>query len=497
MNKGQTTFFAKALVLVASVVVFAIIIANTQSFFGGTVEKKQRSMFEIGVTATAQKLITTKECLAYSFNNTVEKGVLDIKKIEEFSKNYKNEEPYCAPAYPFDYSIEIRQIPTNFSIYPKMSGPSVGVMLVLDESGSMDCCQHPGYRGSRLYKKCCGEKEIMEPIDELWEEKLSDFKIGSNAFINALEEDDKVGLVTYSSTVKRFIAPTINHQQILNAIERIRPWGGTDIGGAIKKASSFNPDAIVLLSDGCPDGPKIADSITETEEACKGKNITIFTIGYSEDVQRCTPQNPARNGNTGEELLKKIADISKKYTGKGEYYYAPNRTELESIYKQIIEDLPVPNPPATQNISVPLRSWSFGIEKNFSTGMTDFSPEDSQYDKITISLPVTIRYNTTDTKRGMIYITAVDGELERIGSIMNKICSLVKNNETIKKRERIYLHHPVYYENGKLCMKTGNHDPCKNIKCDANISFENTNKEGEYDILFSYDPITRTLQVDT
>ena len=252
MNKGQTTFFAKALVLVASVVVFAIIIANTQSFFGGTVEKKQRSMFEIGVTATAQKLITTKECLAYSFNNTVEKGVLDIKKIEEFSKNYKNEEPYCAPAYPFDYSIEIRQIPTNFSIYPKMSGPSVGVMLVLDESGSMDCCQSPGYRGSRLYKKCCGEKEIMEPIDERWEEKLNGFKNCTKAFINALEEDDKAGLVTYSSTVKRSIAPTVNHQQILNAIERIRPSarGEYEITDAIGKLIEMDLKVGIAKLDG-------------------------------------------------------------------------------------------------------------------------------------------------------------------------------------------------------------------------------------------------------
>ncbi len=104
--------------IILSILSFVTIIYFSEASRIATIEEKESSELKMGSLEILQKLVNTKDCLAYEYNNTTQKGNLDIEKIESFAANYSNFEPKPAKAVDFDYSIKIRQFPKNFTLYP-------------------------------------------------------------------------------------------------------------------------------------------------------------------------------------------------------------------------------------------------------------------------------------------------------------------------------------------------------------------------------------------
>ncbi len=116
--KGQMSFFIKSIIIILSILSFVTIIYFSEASRIATIEEKESSELKMDSLEILQKLVNTKDCLAYEYNSTTQKGNLDIEKIESFAANYSNFEPKPAKAVDFDYSIKIRQFPKNFTLYP-------------------------------------------------------------------------------------------------------------------------------------------------------------------------------------------------------------------------------------------------------------------------------------------------------------------------------------------------------------------------------------------
>ena len=460
-KKGQISFFLKALMLVTAVIAFSMIALLSQNFLSKTIEEKRSVEVEMKAMNILQKIINSDECLAYSYNDTISKGVINAYKLEEFTSNYNNTEPECAISYDFDYSIEVEQIPINFTIYSQVEG-RFGVMLIIDQSGSMS--------------------DIMSTEDRSI--KMDVAKEAAKIFVDALELEDKVGLVSYSSQAFLRVGLTTDHQKVKDEIDKLKADGSTNMRQAIEKSLKENPTSMVLMSDGCWNWG--GDPIPKAYEAAR-KKVVIYTIGFGEDVKNC--ENRAGGAKSGEKALKEIARI----TG-GNYSYAPNAEELKKIYKKLAGEVPKGGEIAG-NVSVPQKKWYFGVGGVSGAGITQFSPEDSRYNDITLVLPVTIRFSEMNLKRGRIRIRAVEGELEKISNNLQRICDLA-DSEEISNEFELYLHHPMYYSDGKICMEL-NPSPCKQINCHIPIEFENITTEGNYYIKIKYDPIQNKILVNT
>jgi len=440
MYKGQVSFFMKSLILIASIIALAIVVFAVQTFIGGTVETKVAADLDMGALNVLQKNINDEGCLSYIFENTVQKDVVDLAKLTNFVATYNNREPDCAKAYDFDYAVQVRQLDTDYTLYPHFIGGDVGVMLVMDRSGSMGG------------------------------PKLTAAKNASITFINQLGVSDSVGLVSYSTNADTPVALTTNHQIVIDAINVLVAYGWTNTGQALVSALSENPNSIILLSDGCWN--ENGDPIIQAQEAAV-RNIVIFTIGFGSGIL-----SPCSGGFTGQDFLMDIANI----TG-GEYYYAAAPENLTSIYLNISSILPVSNL-TMQNISVGNTSWAYGT--------FEFSPKDAVRNKVRITLPVVIRVGVDEYRNGMITITAVDGELERIAGLIEKVCTQAEAGNLVKDSMQMQITYPITYDDvtKQLCMTESSNTYCKTLDCSITTSFSGIPRKGEYFILAEFDGST-------
>lgn len=161
---------------------------------------------------------------------------------------------------------------------------------------------------------------------------LTDALAAAQIFVRNLSEDDRIGVVSYgtNSTIdlgisydKNSALDTVKNLVILDEDE----WGYTNIGAAIKNAheeilsnldENDERNVIVLLTDGVANWPQDpgGEVYAESQAAlAKKDNITIYTIGLGEDLNR--------------ESLSIIA------TAPNYYFEAVTADDLAGIYREI------------------------------------------------------------------------------------------------------------------------------------------------------------------
>jgi len=179
---------------------------------------------------------------------------------------------------------------------PALIHNPVDVMLVIDRSGSM-----------------AGQK-------------LSAAKNAAKTFVDQLNSSyDRSGLVSFNDHATLDQPLTFVQQDVKDEIDDMTAGGYTAIGDGILKAltelaSNGREDAYlfeVLLSDGMNNRGTIP---LEAAEDAAANGVIIFTIGLGSDADG--------------ETLQEIADA----TG-GDYYYAPDSSDLEAIYQEIAEEI--------------------------------------------------------------------------------------------------------------------------------------------------------------
>jgi hypothetical protein len=168
--------------------------------------------------------------------------------------------------------------------------------------------------------------------------KLTDAKNAAKNFTNKLNaSEDTAALVSFTygpaSCDNRDVGCyaminqnlTSNFTKVKSAIDSLTASGYTAIGEGIKNSTnelvhngrSNASHIVVLLSDG--NNNRGSDPVLQAKNA-SNNSIKIFTIGLGND--------------TNVTLMKTIAN-----TTGGKYYYAPNSSDLEEVYQQIVKEI--------------------------------------------------------------------------------------------------------------------------------------------------------------
>jgi hypothetical protein len=208
------------------------------------------------------------------------------------------------------------------------------IVHVIDRSGSM------GYLS-------CTKEGPTNQVDcgtagGQWLTKLAQAQAAATNFTTidlAAPSVDKIGVVSYSKTIKVERSLTNSASAVNTAINALVPDVTTNIGGAITTASSqLQPGAaeqkfMILLTDGIPNEPngECAEhhmescdyAITAATTAKDTMHQHIIVIGLGNDVNAT--------------LLKQIA--SPKSDGQPWYYFAPSAAALQGIYTDIARQI--------------------------------------------------------------------------------------------------------------------------------------------------------------
>lgn len=472
-KKAQVTFTLKALTIIASIIAFLMVVWYTQYFFKGTVEEKQEAEFRMQALSTLQKLINEENCLAYSVKDATQKGVIAKEKLDEFEKQYEEIEPECARQVSFDYNIKVRTLPLNISTHQPEGGAGSGifadvlniidgkrVIFITDRTGSM---------------RESGGTHQGKPVT-----KMECVKIFLKKFIDSMSDESYLSLIPYAAPpcVRPKLFPLTklagNRNKLKSKVDTLKANGGTPMCKALKQGFKYglnsNGEVIVLLTDGCENLCCRSLTTLEVAEQYKDKGIPVYTIGYGQsDAQVCYRPDLTRT--------------AEKTGGK------PFRART---CEQLMEKIP------EKKVKMKEKRWSFGVGKSEQTGISQFSPKTAREDEVTLSLPVSIRYAPDDYKRAVIYLTAVKGELEKLSSHINRICTEgKKRGEDIKVSLKIHLSNLVKYETNekqKICM-LGPEKTCKVLDCSMDVEFENINEEGDYYLKIEYDSSLNKVKV--
>lgn len=158
-----------------------------------------------------------------------------------------------------------------------------------------------GVAGTVLwYKGMSNENDFVIAIDNSASMAAGDFdpnrlgaaKEEAKYFINALDSDARIGLVTFSgiANVKQVLVR--NQAILLDDIDKITidPAGSTDLGGAIITSTNLllasqKGRTILLITDGsATTGVYLADSLARSIEYAKEKHVIVHAIGIGSNI---------------------------------------------------------------------------------------------------------------------------------------------------------------------------------------------------------------------
>ena len=161
------------------------------------------------------------------------------------------------------------------------------------------------------------------------EDRLELVKRSLRLLVGQLRDSDKVGIVVYGSTGSVLLEPTSGRDkdEILSAIERLRPGGSTYVeqglklayGMAVREVERDRITRVIVLSDGVGNvGNTGSDSILKQVEQNVEEGVTLTTVGFG-------------MGNYNDVLMEQLAN-----DGDGAYYYVDTLAEARRIF---VEDL--------------------------------------------------------------------------------------------------------------------------------------------------------------
>nr|WP_249310297.1 VWA domain-containing protein [Bacillus sp. FJAT-49736] len=228
------------------------------------------------------------------FNNVPATAITE-KKMEMIEKTVKDfgtgfimtggDNSFGLGGY-FKTPIE-RILPVDMDIKGKKKMPSLGLVIVLDRSGSMEG------------------------------QKLRLAKEAAARSVELLRDEDTLGLVAFDDRPWEIVktGPIKDKKSVIKKIRSITADGGTEIYTSLKlayeklKPLKLQRKHIILLTDGQSSTNSSYESLVE---AGKKNNITVSTVALGEDADR--------------NLLESIANY-----GSGRFYYVSDSTVIPSI----------------------------------------------------------------------------------------------------------------------------------------------------------------------
>lgn len=169
---------------------------------------------------------------------------------------------------------------------PRQKKESLALMLVVDASGSM-----ANYIGP--------DQKIQLALE------------GVRASIRALDDEDRVGVITFAAKIRMDHPPTTAHEEMLREVGKLRPGSGTKMYPALEKAYQrlqavdAKQKHILLLSDGKSEG----DFIPLAKRIAADK-MTLSTIAIG-DADRALMKAIAEAGGGGYRDVRNISELPK------------------------------------------------------------------------------------------------------------------------------------------------------------------------------------------
>jgi Ca-activated chloride channel homolog len=207
----------------------------------------------------------------------------------------------------------------------EITANGIDIVLGLDVSGSMQALDFlvDGHRVNRI--------EVVKSV------------VGK--FIEQ-RPNDRIGLIAFAAAPYLVSPLTLDHDWLLQNLERVSTAAGTDDGTAIGSAiaasvnrlrtTNAKSKVVILLTDGMNNTGKI--SPLAAAEASKALGVKIYTIGVG--VRGMAPI-PVRDQAGNMRLVMDKVDVDEKTlqtvageTG-GSFYRATDTSSLERIYDQI------------------------------------------------------------------------------------------------------------------------------------------------------------------
>ena len=223
----------------------------------------------------------------------------DVHGEKQDTKRYKKGDRYRDIAIKKTAKKAIRRGHTSIQeedlmTFEKQSKGQVNIILGIDSSGSM--------KGKKI--------ELSK-------------KAGIALAFKAIQEKDKVGLISFGTEVKETVEPTHDFMKLITTITKAKASKETNLSGSIEKSIEIFPAKdetkhLTIITDALPTTGK--DPQKETLEAvgkAKAAGITVSVVGINLDEK-------------GVELAKRMVEI-----GEGKFHIATDIEELDQI---ILED---------------------------------------------------------------------------------------------------------------------------------------------------------------
>lgn len=152
--KAEIGFFIKTIFVIVTSITFVLIFMFMSEFRESVIKERAISEFKMDAINVLQKLVNDKECLAYEYNATIKKNVIDLEKLNKFSSVYLEIEPECGKALDFDYRVKVIQFPRDVKTHPKVE----------KRENCERRCYHKGYScKTHCYDVCWEEEVIVAP----------------------------------------------------------------------------------------------------------------------------------------------------------------------------------------------------------------------------------------------------------------------------------------------------------------------------------------------
>lgn len=158
-------------------------------------------------------------------------------------------------------------------------------------------------------------------------------------FLDEVPSEVRVGLVVFDHKVRLTEPPSTDRTVIRDALERLRPRGGTATGEALEGALGMvegrrgrgAPAALVLLSDGASTHGREPLPLAD---AAARRRIPIYTVALGTDDGTIEVETPSgtrtRRVPPDRDTLRRLAASS-----DGRYFEADDRPELSEVYERL------------------------------------------------------------------------------------------------------------------------------------------------------------------
>jgi Mg-chelatase subunit ChlD len=456
--KATSKFLIKGIYLILLIVTIAIVTNQiiTVNYIG--LEESENIEFRKEASNILENLLSSDKCLTIKNMETTEK-IINISTLDEFQSKYSDIEPDCARNYEYGYYVKIEKFNlTKISGFyePKIPPGNRDIVLILDNSASMDC------------NNACPER-------------FSTLKSAAIQFVKCADkETDRVAIIVFSNDVNELycgvseevpmtsLSSEQNIKKITDAINGLDAEYGTPLISSLKEAER------ILSAPGIQDNKMVilfTDGRETCCEACTGSKGTSDCLGPCQD-KLCDFATGFKNNNIpvysiflGNDPIgiQQTKCVSEQTGGNFYNISAENIDILPKLFCEIVSK--------ERETTEDYQSWYFGSHGH--------SRDNALKGSVLISLPVSIKITDTKTQPGLATIMLFKGELEELVGSIDRTC------ETgLETRKKIYISYPVKLKENSICMNNAGRMNCRKFACNLDVKFEGINSPGMYEFYF-------------